>query len=388
MWKKVLIGIVALVGTFSIAYAYNMEMKANNSLYAVGNDLTGRINIAPSGINGSHIGMQKGDRIYLGVKNTNSDDDNLGFQLIYYDTNYTDYLSDVSGATVDPAISAWYSFSTESLGKSEIIDPSLLDTLFTQPLNGWSSNSFLFKDTPIYLAFTDINNKLSNSSNSKLLIAPKNLSYNRAYYDYANSHSYKFTTTIHAEEYINEWRGQKVFPVTSTDVADRLSSTEPNGIKIPLSPSDLSYSGSYHLYEGIRYVGGGDSSNWLLYMKADGSSEAYDRNHTGKYEHRAATYIDTTNIVFALSEGTGATYAKINKPELNSSAVYQSVGKKMKVRLYNSALNVNLNDLKNKELQSINKIVKGGKVNLDITANTYKESIISAMIFKDNEFIY
>ena len=79
MWRKILISLMALMGTFSVGYAfYTHEMSASGTS---ARNVTGRVNKAPSNLSGSrsNIGMKKGDRYYLG-KNTVGDNAQVGWQ--------------------------------------------------------------------------------------------------------------------------------------------------------------------------------------------------------------------------------------------------------------------------------------------------------------------
>ena len=87
MWKRLIIICLALIGTFSVGYAYyNVNMNASGATYASGGNVTGRINMSPNGISGSNIGIQKGDKFYSGIKNPKNNED-LGFMLILYNEN-------------------------------------------------------------------------------------------------------------------------------------------------------------------------------------------------------------------------------------------------------------------------------------------------------------
>ena len=123
MWKKLIVLFVTLLSVSSIVCGYYvLQMEAAGG-YRAGGTLTGRINQAPAGISGPQIGMKKGDKISL--------NDNLAMQLIYLDSNYTDYISgDVKNdinivglppnlynasdgtPTMGTPLTAWYSLAT------------------------------------------------------------------------------------------------------------------------------------------------------------------------------------------------------------------------------------------------------------------------------------
>ena len=83
MWKKLLVALVTLIGAFSVGYAYyNHEMKAAGSTtYNIGGNVTGRVNMAPVGISGTHIGLQAGDHVMIGGSNPHTGNP-LSFQIL------------------------------------------------------------------------------------------------------------------------------------------------------------------------------------------------------------------------------------------------------------------------------------------------------------------
>ena len=69
MWKKLIVIILSFLGTVSVGYAfYQYHMAAAGNAYQSGGKITGRINKAPSGISGANIGIRKGDKFLLSMK--------------------------------------------------------------------------------------------------------------------------------------------------------------------------------------------------------------------------------------------------------------------------------------------------------------------------------
>ena len=131
MWKKLLVALVTLIGAFSVGYAYyNHEMKAAGSTtYNIGGNVTGRVNMAPVGISGTHIGLQAGDHVMIGGSNPHTGNP-LSFQLLVFDENYTDYDNTDTVNVIRNPISSWLSVSDELVSKGieiEIGNPSIYD---------------------------------------------------------------------------------------------------------------------------------------------------------------------------------------------------------------------------------------------------------------------
>ena len=91
MLKKSLILFICLLSSLSISYMYSkvddQNLSASTNSYTAGGTVTGRVNKAPSNLQGSktQIGMKKGDRYYLGVNHINGT--SLGWQLIRDSSN-------------------------------------------------------------------------------------------------------------------------------------------------------------------------------------------------------------------------------------------------------------------------------------------------------------
>lgn len=143
MWKRMVITCIALFGVLSAGYAYyNMNLQAANRIYMAGGNITARINIAPNGISGGSIGLQKGDKLYIGVDNP-KDQTPLGWQLVNYMSNYQYYKTTPNGNgtnsfAADTPISGWYSLSTADIGKDHALDswtyPDWLAPVYTTRL--------------------------------------------------------------------------------------------------------------------------------------------------------------------------------------------------------------------------------------------------------------
>ncbi len=59
MWRKLLIALIALMGTFTVGYAYyNFNLNAAQTSYLAGGAVSGRINKAPPETRGSKAVMK------------------------------------------------------------------------------------------------------------------------------------------------------------------------------------------------------------------------------------------------------------------------------------------------------------------------------------------
>ena len=118
--KKTLMGVLTLFSVLSIGYAYeNFKMNAATaSTYLAGGNVYGRVNKSPTNLLVMNSGMQKGDKLDLGLKNENNVD--LPFQLIYKLNDYTQYtINGVRGSYSFPTstpISSWISAATIPYG--------------------------------------------------------------------------------------------------------------------------------------------------------------------------------------------------------------------------------------------------------------------------------
>ena len=65
-----MIGCIMLFATVSLAYAYcSQELNAATSTYKAGGNVTGRVNKSPTNLLVMNSGMQKVDKLDLGLKN-------------------------------------------------------------------------------------------------------------------------------------------------------------------------------------------------------------------------------------------------------------------------------------------------------------------------------
>ena len=86
MWKKLLIAFIALMGTFTVGYAYfNMNMDAASKTYQAGGQVSGKVNLNPNGVSSSL--WSKGDKFILGIKD--SSNNNMTWMLVYNSVNKT-----------------------------------------------------------------------------------------------------------------------------------------------------------------------------------------------------------------------------------------------------------------------------------------------------------
>ena len=122
MWKKIMMGCIMLLATASLAYAYcSQELNAATSTYRTGGNISGRVNMAPNGISGDHIGLQVGDHVMIGGNNPYTGNP-LSFQLLWYDQNYTDYDNTRTTNVERAPLSNWLSASDELVAAGLLIN--------------------------------------------------------------------------------------------------------------------------------------------------------------------------------------------------------------------------------------------------------------------------
>ncbi len=369
--------LLALISSFSVGYVfYNRDIGAASiSTYTTAGNATGRVNIAPTNMTLRNGGLQKGDRLYLM--------DDIGFQLIVYDQNYNDYIGGSSGAVYGDPISAWYSLS-DMLGRGAVVDNV---SKFDQPLSSeWGGHGNLYQNSNIQPFLSDMNRIIAVDTVLQKIIAPQDLKPKRDYYNYKMSQSSSrvyHPSTYLAKEILDFYRGAKIYPLSLADGGYKLSMWDPSTGSFGLSgisESDFAYSELVHTMSSV-YRG---LDTWTLKYKLDGSV-ASDADIMSATAFRASAFIDTKEIVFAVSNGNDATYSEVSAPTLNSSQVYLSSGDNMKPRIYNSNMSAALSLIQNRNGDVISKTQKGSSVKLNVQANSYQGSIISLMVFKDQE---
>ena len=313
MWKRMLISFIALIGSFTVGYAYyNQMIEASSATDDLGGSLTGRVNIAPSNLSGSktNIGLKKGDRYYLG-KNGSAF---VGWQLL---------TADIMGGTV--AEDSWFAMTTEPIQVEPAFDTVpkyyAYDTIDTKvDVNGSPVNGAL-------APFDESN--VSNTLNNF------NMQWNEKYNDLigtylpdktVNTHEYlktvfsntntRYLYTMVAEYIRTGTFGKNAFIPHVYDMLLYSPAVSISGNRstpaFTLSFADKKFSSqgqTYHYFSHEFYVHSHDSRiNSVAAFNGGTGGDYYESNTiTQPLAVRPAIFIQKNNIVFGLSGSEKAT---------------------------------------------------------------------------------
>ena len=289
MWKKLLTLLITLTGVISVGYAYyNKSLTAAARNYQAGGNIFARINMAPSGVSGPNIGLQKGDKIYLGVNNP-KDNTPLGWQLVNYMSNYDYYKTTPNGSTnsfvQDTPISGWYSLSTTDIGKDHALD-------------SWTYPNWLTPISSTRLA--GVLDALNASLSGNPLVTYRNLTFARNGLLASSATSTEVRLGVNIRD---SYHGKIAYLV---GLEEKSSLAHDN---------DLKFYADYH--SGDTQNGYGVSGSCEGVMSAT-SGGFYWLPITSDLLIRPSTTLDVSNAVFALSMGTRSGYATITEPILGS----------------------------------------------------------------------
>ncbi len=367
MWKKLCILAITLIGLFSGVYVYNnFSMKASGG-YSAGGNVTGRVNIAPIGISGPNIGLQKGDKIYIGVDNP-KDNTPLGWQLVNYMSGYDYYKTTAGSGTYnfvqDTPISGWYSLSTTDVGKDH-------------SLASWTYPDWI---TPVNATrMAGVLDILNRSLVANPLVTYRNLTIAR---------NGLLTNTVYSTEVR---LGVNIRDTYNGKIAYLVGFEEKGSLA---HENDFKFHSDYH--SGDTQSGHGVSGNCEgVIAAASGGFTWYPI--TTDLLIRPSITLDVSSVVFAISMGNRSGFADITEPSLgNYTSLYTATSTydEMKVRLYNGSLTAQFHQIQNKKGNSITKAAKDAKVNLSLSANPGNDGkggiyTVSVMVFSDTgEFLY
>jgi len=191
--KKTLMGVLTLFSVLSIGYAYeNFKMNAATAgTYLAGGNVYGRVNKSPTNLLVMNSGMQKGDKLDLGLKNENNVD--LPFQLIYKLNDYTQYtINGVRGSYSFPTstpISSWISAATIPYGNKTNAFSSG-DAFHIKSVIWTPNTESLVYDLPdytdsysiLYPKMKSLNHQIDSLRHKNDIIAPRDLTNNAKYY--------------------------------------------------------------------------------------------------------------------------------------------------------------------------------------------------------------
>ncbi|MCI9312756.1 MAG: hypothetical protein HFE68_05260 [Erysipelotrichaceae bacterium] len=379
MWKRALISIMAMVGCLLAGVLYSDKIqdemiKAANPTYRVGGNVTGRVNMAPSGISGSHIGLQEGDHVIIGGTYPISGNP-LSFQLLVYDRNYTDYNNtDTINVTRTP-ISNWLSGADEYAAKGFGIDIGNTNVYNTHA--GVGNHCFVdYTATGYYQQETAFTQYLRNHANTSL-IAPRDLSGLRytATSVTSTTPSYEGLLRIEATAVLKTVADvDTFFPFTVMG----------NAADLGLNVNHYAFSDHYL---AIFSFFNPSNSGVTYYFNANGSIAAAiiaqtQYTHTGNF--RPYMFLDMSNVVFGLSQpsSTGMRATVNDTFSVNASLPYFSQGgSALKLRLLDTSMNVTFISMTNQKGNALTKVSKDETIYLNASANQGTNHTISALIF-------
>ncbi|MCI9292492.1 MAG: hypothetical protein HFF02_04210, partial [Erysipelotrichaceae bacterium] len=410
MWKKLLMTLIALVGTFSVGYAfYTHEMSASGTF--VGN-ITGRVNKVPSNLSGSrsNIGMKKGDRYYLG-KNTVGDNAQVGWQLI------SDTMA--GGIVSEPS---WLAMTTKPIKKEAAfhsypqyyVYPSFTASKIVTGASTFNNTGLApYEDSNLYVTINDFNQQFHNNNLEPLIgthvdqhylqyqnaiIAAGSSNFNSLYYHLTRVKEYLRTVDFGKKSFLC------MYDFILSSYSSVLSGFQ-RFVTIPESDWKFYFDGgisgdtfNYHLHS--IYQGGTRLRSTLTVVGATGKAENPSNSVLTPYYVRPSIFIQKDPIVFAVSmlsssSGTSNQIAFVNAPNLPSgysNIARDAIGDEMKIRRYDNTMTVVLDsdimDLNNNVLVrqgSHYQAVKDKTIQIKANGNTaVSNSTISVMIFNEN----
>lgn len=334
MLKKFLVTMIALMGVFSVGYTYyNLEMNALTTSKNAGVSATGRIG-----------NLKKGDKILLGL--TNAQGEAIGWQLIK-----------------DLGSNHWFTMSTEAVGRlSNPIDTNK----YTNVLDHLYTNSY------IKPYITALNNKLQSSD----LSIEKSMSISRIFYEFP-------------------WKPHQVLDPDESEIF------------IP-NIWEFQYNSSYDLYIGAESTIMGDlsfkedyylasiygTSEWRL-MGANGGEKilSFPNSSSTEVAIRPGAKWNLENVVFSLSDAVlgNGNIIEIQEPSLPSGGIMKDyTGDEMKIRLLDSAITVNLDDLQIDGIH-VSKVQSDNKIDVQFSNASIGNNQVLSVLITDantNKFLY
>ena len=377
-----MIGCIMLFATVSLAYAYcSQELNAATSTYKAGGNVTGRVNKSPTNLLVMNSGMQKGDKLDLGLKNENNVD--LPFQLIYKLDDYTQYtISGVRGSysfPISTPISGWISAATIPYGNKTNAFSSG-DAFHIKSVIWTPNTESLVYDLPdytesysiLYPKMKSLNQQIDSLKHKNDIIAPRDLTNNAKYY--AEGYSVKsegIDQSITAGEYGRHAYMFDLFTLSRCDSA-ACTTYKYTG----LEGKDTTFVDNYWTN---TFPSGSDTGKYAAYWigGSDGIVQPcskYVSSVTQQLYLRPFLNIDPSNIVFAVSKGSSSSFAKITTPILPSgyTSLYAVTNQNpsMKIRIEDASLSAstNFNQIENASQSAISKTVVNSSVYLNVDA--------------------
>ncbi len=396
-----------LLTASSLAYAYcSQELNAATGIYHAGGNVTGRVNIAPSEITASTIGMQKGDKILMGTRNPLYNTPITW--ILLKSERYNDYGCTTAGSYCNKSsyVNGWFSMTTQEIANT-YMGLRLNDT------NDWHLyiNRGDGNDWYGRYANSNIYNNVMKPFNDSLLtkdkeiVAPRNL---KRHHDSYLGRLYSGNSVLFAKGFsseifvgVNELGNHSFLPDTYAIINNNTFSVEYLDSKDSAFPK---------MYWSTSMVSSGEDSLATAYaVRANGTvyigpaaGTEYEYNATTNSiinAVRPAVYLNMDKTVFAVSPSNTTGLGKVSVPTLPNSyskILDSATGSAMKVRIENSNLTnttsfTNIQDSKHNiitksKLNSTVYLNANGKAGNDGNGGTYT---ISAIIFDQaNRFSY
>ena len=340
MWKKILIMSFTLIGCFSFVYGYyNFSLYASGNNYQSGGNVTGRINKKPSNLNRSY-GFSKGDKILMGTENPS---DHMPISWILVDeSTYSDYncSSATTVCTNAQEITAWRSFSMDSMGK---VEPGIVASDFDSAngaINGYVSSGDR-RTIAVFSSFRNVTSILDKinadikNSNDNEIITYRNLTTIHESYHRNSGTAIFFIANVF--DRVSDYTDNVFIPSMYEVASDSNSIPSPYTVEsrdlafpVPYMSSHAESSIASHYYRSLFWF----SNSGRRVM---GPTDSYNK----QLDIRLQAYLDLTKTVFAVSAGNTSGIATVTSPSLASGYQYlyrDAVGNPMKVRLEDESL--------------------------------------------------
>ncbi len=417
MWKKVMVCCCALIGSFTIGFAYyNLKMTAGSSAYQVGAEATVKLGTKGVFPNGSNGAMSKGDKIYVGTNNYITGEP-LSFMLLVKET-YNTYQPVVTDEIYSldlsvPNVSGWFMMGNEAITNTSYFSayPTMTPTghgIYYYPMNYLTTNEV----SNIAEILKQSNNNISGKTKSMLL--SRNLKHLKAMSD-KRAKNWAIGRTVEEALHMAELNPQSFFIADSYTLENRyggdgnMYANEGYGF----GTKDIAFTEDYwearattpnnnRTLLNILYYGSNGSrltdtsctqgaTNGCGVEKAIRLSAEMNLDLSGEMK--------SDNVVFATGMGSGSTFSKVknSSPNLGSySNIYTATSDydKLKLRFLDSsnAHSVSFLDVKNSNFESKTKVGKNATIYIDATATAGTQdgaiNTVSALFFKNNVLAY
>lgn len=332
MWKKILLACITLAGSISVGYAFMHQMNAAGT-YAVATHSTGRVGL-----------LKQGDRIYMGTLYNGS---HMEMQLLKANPNN-------SGNNV------W-------LAMSKHIEDAVTPYVYND--SDWTNLNHNYSKSLLKSYFEVLNgNIISGSIDDNMIIE-------RTSYVTMNDNS-----TITAADYMQPYMTENRFWCLTNPETQY----NPDGRDYQLIDRSELF---LLMYDRDYWTGNGSSTkpNWISFISNTGVATGQSVQ-TKKLALRATAKLNLSDVVFALSTGSGSNYtADITNPTANTSNIWNTVGDPMKIRVLKpyTPITITFDDIKNSKNDSIQKAMKGTTITLHYSNATVGTTNTVSLLLTD-----